>query len=54
MGAERITMDLSSIYRTVLEHMNEQVYVRDLDMNLLYINPAAESLTGWPAQEAMG
>lgn len=34
--------------------MSEQVYVRDLDMNILYINPAAEKLTGWSQRDARG
>lgn len=34
--------------------MTEQVYVRDIDKNLLFINRAAEELTGWKAAEAIG
>ena len=32
-------------YETILNCMNEQVYVRDLNMNILYINPAAQTLS---------
>ncbi len=37
-------MELNLIYRAILENMHEEVYVRDLDMNIIYINPAAEKL----------
>jgi PAS domain S-box-containing protein len=47
-------MDLSRTYRIVLENMKEEVYVRDLDMNIQYINPAAEALTGFSFSEALG
>ncbi len=45
-------MENPKYFKTVLEHMNEQIYVRDLEMNILYINPAAERLTGWNLKEA--
>ena len=47
-------MDITQTLQTVLDCMHEQVYVRDLDMNILYINPAAEKLTGWILKEALG
>ena len=47
-------MKLSVIYRAILQSMNEAVYVRDLNMKILYINPAAERLTGWSMEEALG
>ncbi|MFW6372356.1 MAG: PAS domain-containing hybrid sensor histidine kinase/response regulator [Thermodesulfobacteriota bacterium] len=47
-------MDLSRTYRIVLENMKEEVYVRDLDMNIQYINPAAEALTGFSLSDALG
>ncbi len=47
-------MESSSMYKAVLENMSEAVYVRDLDMNLLYINPASERLTGWSMEDAVG
>ena len=34
--------------------MQEQVYARDLDMNIIYINPASEKLTGWTLKDALG
>jgi len=42
------------VYRAILDNMSEVAYARDLDMNLLYVNPASERLTGWPSQEVMG
>jgi len=45
-------MDPSRIHQIVLESMREAVYVRDLDMNILYINPASEQLTGCSLEEA--
>lgn len=45
-------MDLSRIHQIVLETMREAVYIRDLDQNILYINPASEQLTGVSLGEA--
>ncbi len=47
-------MELCQLYQAVLERMTAAVYVRDLDRNVLYINPAAERLVGCPCQEATG
>ncbi|HMK34358.1 MAG TPA: PAS domain-containing protein [Desulfomonilaceae bacterium] len=47
-------MDLSHIHQTIVENLTEAVYVRDLDMNLLYINPAAEQLVGQSLRQAKG
>jgi two-component system NtrC family sensor kinase len=46
-------MELCQLYQAALERMTAAVYVRDLDQNLLYINPAAERLVGWSCQEAV-
>ncbi len=45
-------MDESSYYQIILNSVSEQVYVRDLEKNILYINPAAEKLTKWTLEEA--
>jgi PAS domain S-box-containing protein len=42
------------IYQAIVENMSEAVYVCDLDRNILYVNPAFESLTGWPLGQALG
>jgi len=34
--------------------MREAVYIRDLVLNILYINPTADQLTGWSPEEAKG
>ncbi len=41
------------MFRAVLENMSDAVYVRDLDRGLIYINPAAERMTGWNLEEAL-
>ena len=41
-------------YETILNCMNEQVYARDLEKNILYVNPAAQKLSGWTFEEAVG
>jgi PAS domain S-box-containing protein len=47
-------MDGLKYYQTILNCMGEQVYVRDLHMNILYINPAAQKLSGWTFEASMG
>ena len=42
-----------AMFRAVLENMNDAVYVRDLGRKLIYINPAAERMTGWSMDEAL-
>ncbi len=44
-------MNLANIHKTVLENMNAAVYVRDLDMNIIYMNKAAETLSGYTLPE---
>ena len=41
-------------YKIILDCMNEQVYVRDLEMNILYVNPAAQRLSGWTFEASLG
>ncbi len=47
-------MQNNKINDIILNSMQEQVYVRDLDMNIIYINPASEKLTGWTLKNALG
>ncbi len=47
-------MKFNNIPDKVLESMQEQVYVRDLDMNIRYLNPAAEELSGCSLQDGLG
>ena len=41
-------------YKKILNCMNEQVYARDLEMNILYVNPAAQRLSGWMFEASIG
>jgi len=45
---------MSDIYKNILDNLSEAVYVRDLDMNIIYINPAAEELSGWNFEGVKG
>ncbi len=45
-------MTQTQIYKTILNNMSELVYIRDLDKNVMYMNSAAEELTGWTFSEA--
>ncbi|MHA1228965.1 MAG: PAS domain S-box protein, partial [Candidatus Hodarchaeales archaeon] len=47
-------ISLETMRSVVLESMNEAVHIIDLDMNLLYINPAAERISGWSRNEIVG
>ncbi|RMH09877.1 MAG: PAS domain S-box protein [Nitrospirae bacterium] len=40
-----------SAYQAVLEQMAEAVYLRDQEQRLIYLNPAAERLSGWTMEE---
>lgn len=46
-------METDKIAQSILENIKEPVYVRDLEKNLLYINPASEKLTRWSLAEAL-
>jgi len=47
-------MNLDRMYGAILKNINEALYVRDPDMNLLYINPAAERLCGYKLKDLSG
>lgn len=38
--------------RAIVEAMEDAVYVRDIDRTILYMNPAAERLSGWSFEES--
>lgn len=42
-----------SIANTAMDSIDEAIYVRGPKRELLYVNPAAERLTGWSAHEAL-
>jgi PAS domain S-box-containing protein len=46
-------MNLNAVYKSILENMNVPLYLCNLERKLLYMNPAAEELTGWSLQEAL-
>jgi PAS domain S-box-containing protein len=45
------TMDISHLYQAILDHMSEAVFVRDGHCNIVYMNRAAERISGWTLQE---
>jgi len=47
-------MDSDAMHKAILDCMKEPVYVRDLDMNLLYMNPAAKLLSGLSVEASQG
>jgi PAS domain S-box-containing protein len=47
-------MKFINLHEAILNSMSDAVYVVDRDMDILYSNPAAERLTGFTSQEAVG
>lgn len=47
-------MDITNIHKSILDCMSEAVYIVDRDMKILYTNPAAEILTEYSPEEALG
>ncbi len=52
-GRNRTARDMLALQAAVLEHLPEAVYVRSAKRELLYINPAAEQLTGYALDTAL-
>lgn len=46
------SMELGQIQGPILQNINEVVYVCDLEMNILYMNPTAEKIAGLSLMEA--
>lgn len=46
-------MDRNPIHRMVLDHLTQPLLACDPGGSVLYMNPAAERLTGWPLWEAV-
>ncbi|MCL6611303.1 MAG: diguanylate cyclase [Peptococcaceae bacterium] len=46
-------MNHRDLAHTILNCINELVFVRDLDKNILFMNKRAEQVTGWAASEAL-
>ena len=44
-------MEIAQVLQTVLDQLHLPAYVRDAQDRLVYINPAAEALTGWSLAE---
>ncbi len=51
-GLVRASFGDHRLYRTVLENITDALYVRGPGRELLYMNPAAERLTGWSRTKA--
>ncbi len=43
----------TTVTKVILDNIEEAIYVRGAGRELLYINPAAERLTGWSSAEAL-
>lgn len=41
-------------YRTLVERVNEMIFMHDPDYNLTYVSPQCEKMTGYTAQELIG
>jgi len=46
-------MDRMLLHRVILDHLRQPVLACDPAGRVLYMNPAAERLTGWPLWEAV-
>ncbi len=46
-------MKFDAVYKTILDNMNDPLYLCNLEKNIIYLNPAAEQLTGWTLQDAL-
>lgn len=54
MRAEAELAEQQAHNRLILELLKEGIIITDAELNIMRMNPVAESLTGWPAYEARG
>lgn len=47
-------INLNSIHQSILDSIQESIFVRDLDMNIIYSNSASKKVTGWETSEIKG
>ncbi len=52
IAGERLSLRLPGL-EAVSQQLPQAVLATDLEGNVVYLNPAAEALTGWPAAEAL-
>jgi PAS domain S-box-containing protein len=53
IGKSRVT-ESREVFRVTLRSIGDAVITTDIDGRITYLNEVAESLTGWPHQEALG
>lgn len=53
IAGERLSLRLPGL-EAISQQLPQAVVATDLDGNVVYLNPAASALTGWPAPEALG
>ena len=53
-GADRRLRDSERRYAVTLSSIGDAVIATDAQMRVIFINPAASTLTGWPKREALG
>ena len=49
--AENLVRESEEKYRLLADHMKDQVWLMDMKMNITYVSPSVERLTGYSAEE---